>query len=227
MQEKQLISLILIIFTLTAMKPLFAQSGNRIELPSPRFDSDYSLEKAMLERRSVRNYSGEAVKLEELAQLLWACQGISSPSGYRTAPSAGALYPLEIYAVVEKVDGLSPGIYHYLPGPGVKKHRLELIEGGVKNRDLAGAALGQECIRDAALNIVITAIISRTSVKYGSRAEQYVHMETGHAAQNVCLQAQAFDLGVVTVGAFYEDKVQKVIGTNAVPTYILCVGRKR
>ena len=218
------IFLTLIIIT---MKPSFVQSENRIELPAPQLDSDYSVEKAMLERRSVREYSGVALSLEEFAQLLWACQGISSPSGYRTAPSAGALYPLEVYAVVKDVDGLTSGVYHYTPGPGIDTHHLERLLDGDKTRELAGAALGQGCILNAAVNIVIGAVVERTAVKYGQRAVQYVHIEAGHAAQNVCLQAQGLGIGVVTVGAFYEDRVKKVIGVNANPIYIICVGKKR
>ncbi len=225
--SRNLIRTLLSITVIITMKPSFAQSEDRVELPTPRFDSDYSIEKALFERRSVREYSGEALSLEELAQLLWACQGISSPSGYRTAPSAGALYPLEVYAVVKNVDGLSAGVYHYIPGPGIDKHHLERLLDGDKTRELAGAALGQGCIRNAVVNIVIGAVVERTTVKYGQRAMQYVHIEAGHAAQNVCLQAQGLGIGVVTVGAFYEDRIKKVIGADANPTYIICVGKKR
>lgn len=226
--------LLILILTVSAM----SQSNKIFELPSPRLDSEFSVEKALLQRRSVREYSVEAITLEQLSQLLWACQGISSELTYeragksihfplRTAPSAGALYPLEVYVVVSRVTGLDPGIYHYIPGNSVDDHRLKLLQDGDKAYELARAALGQDCIKNAAVNFVIGTVISRTAVKYGDRAERYVFIETGHAGQNICLQAQAFNLGTVTVGAFNDDKVRKLIGTEAEPVYIICAGKRR
>ena len=204
----------------------FTGENEMIRLPAPRYDSGFSVEKAILERRSVREYSGEPLSIEELAQLLWACQGITSPSGYRAVPSAGALYPLEIYVVVKNVTDLPAGIYHYRPERKMGEHHIELVEPGDYSSALCNAALGQDCIRNAALNIVIASVTQRTAVKYGGRAERYVYLEAGHAAQNVCLQAQPFGLGVVTIGAFHDQRVKDVTQADGDPVYILSIGRK-
>jgi len=198
-----------------------------IPLPPPQTDSPYSLERALTQRRSVREFTREPIKLRELAQLLWAGQGITSPQGLRTAPSAGALYPLEIYVVAGLVEGLTPGVYHYRPGPGLQEHRLELVKEGDFRAALAASALGQNCIINSAVSIVITAVERRTSIKYGARATRYVAIEVGHAAQNICLQATALGLGGVTVGAFQDEKVKQTIGAEEEPLYIIPIGRKR
>ena len=210
----------------------------KIPLPAPRIDSNHSIEKALLNRRSIRDFSNEALSREEISQLLWACQGISKVetlrrSGkeqqmhYRTAPSAGALYPLEIYVLVKRVKGLKPGLYHYLPGTGMDKHCLKQVQKGDFSKEFPDAALGQGVIEKAAANIIITGVIERTAVKYGSRARHYVLIEVGHAAQNLCLQAESLDVGVVTVGGFHDDKVREFIGHEVEPLYILSVGKKK
>lgn len=207
-----------------------------IALPQPRFDSDYSIEKALLRRRSIRSYSRKALSLLELAQLLWSCQGISKVESwgrigrgmqlrYRTTPSAGALFPLEVFVTVKRVEGVEPGLYHYLPGPQEVEHSLELVARGEKSEDLAHAALGQSAITEAAANIIIAGVIERTAAKYGLRARQYVLLEVGHAAQNVCLQALSLDIGVVMIGAFSDGSVTAFIGDLAEPFYILSVGK--
>jgi len=195
-----------------------------IRLPEPRYDSGVSLEQSLLERRSTRNYSGESLTLDEVSQLLWAAQGITNASGHRTAPSAGGLYPLEIYLVTGDVEDLPPGIYHYLP----VDHELELIAEGDVRDELADAALSQSWVRDGAVVIVITAIYERTTGKYGERGIRYVHIEVGHATQNMCLQAAAMGLGLVTVGAFDDEAVTELLGRPADenPLYIIPVGRK-
>ena len=195
-----------------------------ISLPEPRYDSAVSIEQSLLERRSIRNYSGESLTLDEVSQLLWAAQGITNTSGHRTAPSAGGLYPLEIYLVTGDVEDLPPGIYHYLP----VDHELELIAEGDVRDELADAALSQSWVRDGAVAIVITAIYERTTGKYGERGIRYVHIEVGHATQNICLQAAAMGLGVVTIGAFHDEDVAELLGRPADenPLYIIPVGRK-
>ena len=193
-----------------------------VELPQPDTDSDFSLERAISERRSVREFTAEPVTLRQVSQMLWACQGVTSKDGLRSAPSAGALYPLEVFVVANKVQGLDQGIYQYLPG--TNKHALKLLRSGDFLSDLASAALGQDCIRGCAVGIVISAVYQRTTVKYGTRAERYVLIETGHAAQNLCLQAQSLGLGVVTVGAFNDKNVKNLIDSQADPVYIICVG---
>ncbi|HEY96557.1 MAG TPA: SagB/ThcOx family dehydrogenase [Dehalococcoidia bacterium] len=197
--------------------------GDTISLHEPKYESDFSIEQSLLERRSSRSYSTEPLTLDEVSQLLWAGQGITNKSGYRTAPSAGALYPLELYIVVGNVEDLAPGIYHYLPG----SHGLELITEGDMRGKLAEAALSQSSVREGAMSIVITAIYERTTGKYGERGIRYVHIEAGHAAQNICLQATAMGLGLVTIGAFHDDKVAELLGLaeDEEPLYIIPAGR--
>ena len=176
----------------------------RISLSEPRYDSDVSIEEALLNRRSVRQFSSEPLTLEEVSQLVWAAQGITDPRGLRTAPSAGALYPLELYVVVGNIEDLTEGVYRYSP----QEHELEKVLDGDLRADLSEAAMGQASVRGAAVDIVITAVYERTTVQYGDRGIRYVHLEAGHAAQNLCLQATAMDLGIVTAGAFSDDQVK-------------------
>jgi len=196
----------------------------KIKLPEPRYDSNVSIEEALLKRRSIREYTGEPLTLQEVSQLLWAAQGITDPKGFRTAPSAGALYPLEVYVVVGGVKNLTEGVYKYKP----QEHELTKVLDGDKREELTKAALGQAWVKEAAINIVITAVYERTTVKYGDRGIRYVHVETGHAAQNLCLQATAMDLGTVTVGAFYDEQVKEVLNLprDEQPLYIIPVGKK-
>jgi len=195
-----------------------------ITLPRPRYDSEISIEEALLRRRSVREYTGEPLSLQELSQLLWATQGITGPRGLRTAPSAGALYPLEIYVVVGNVEGLDVGVYKYRP----HEHSIQKVLEGDSRSVLAEAALGQSWVGRAAVDIVITAVYERTTGKYGERGVRYVHMEVGHAAQNLCLQATALDLGAVAVGAFHDEKVEETLNLpeEEKPLYIIAVGRR-
>jgi len=197
--------------------------GSTISLPSPRIESQTSVEAALLARRSVRTYRDDPLTLPEAGQLLWAAQGITDPNGFRTAPSAGALYPLELYLVVKSVDRLSPGIYHYLP----TDHQLRLLSAGEVSDQLSDAALRQSAVKNAPAVIVLSAVPERTTARYGERGMQYVFMEAGHAAQNVCLQAVALDLGTVTIGAFDEDEVRTILNLpeHEIPLYLLPVGR--
>jgi len=212
--------------------------GERIKLPEPIYKSNVSVEEALSKRRSIRTYSGENLTIAEVSQLLWAAQGITSPWGERTAPSAGALYPLELYLVVGNVECFDKGVYKYKP----EGHELEKVLDGDKRGELAKAAIGpnQKHVRDAAINIVFTAAYERTTVKYKTlvyeertgasylRGIRYVHMEAGHAAQNVYLQAASLDLGTFVIGAFIDDKVKEVVNAEEQeePLYIMPVGRK-
>jgi SagB-type dehydrogenase family enzyme len=171
-------------------------------------EGEVSLEETLAARRSIRDYTGDALHLEEVSQLLWAAQGITSDWGGRTAPSAGALYPLEVYLVAGEVEGLASGVYKYDP----EEHELSVVREGDVREELARVALGQGPVREAAIDIVIAAVYERTVRKYGDRAERYVHMEAGHAGQNVYLQATALGLGTVTIGAFQDVRVQEVMG---------------
>ena len=183
------------------------EAGDTIILPGPRDSGEVSVEEALLDRRSIRNYKDEALTLAEVSQLLWAAQGITHPGRYRTAPSAGALYPLEVYVIAGNVDGLRPGIYKYCP----QGHELEKVAGGDVRADLCAAALDQKCIEDGAAVLVFAAVYERTTEKYGERGVRYVHMEVGHAAQNVYLQAVSLGLGTVVIGAFDDDEVESML----------------
>lgn len=196
-----------------------------IVLPTPRYDGETSLEQALLERRSIRNYAKAPLALAEVSQLLWAAQGITSPNGGRTAPSAGALYPLEVYLLAGEVDNLPAGLYHYRPDA----HTLALVIEGDKRQALYEAALSQNAVKDAAAVIALTAIYERTTVKYGERGDRYVHMEVGSVAQNIYLQAVALDLGTVFIGAFHDDKVREIliIGVDERPLGLMPIGRKQ
>ena len=198
--------------------------NEKIKLPEPKYDSSASIEQALLERRSVRAYKDEPLTLTEVAQLLWSAQGITgSKRGFRTAPSAGALFPLEVYVVIGNVEGIAEGVYKYKP----HKHELVKVRSGDVRDKLAAAALGQTCVREGAIVIVFSAVYERTTQKYGDRGVRYVHMEAGHAAQNVCLQAVSLNLGTVVVGAFRDDEVSKILNLpdEERPLYILPVGK--
>ena len=179
-------------------------------LPEPRTRSAMSLEQALSERRSTREYRDAPVSLGEIGQLAWAAQGVTH-AGYRSAPSAGALYPLELYMVVGKADGAQPGVYKYLPGG----HRLKRVRAGDLRDALSRAVLGQDCVRDAAGVLVLAAVERRTTRKYGARGVRYIHMEVGHAAQNALLQATSLGLGAVVVGAFDDAAVKTLLGLPA------------
>ncbi len=195
-----------------------------IRLPEPQYDSDASLEQSILQRRSTRDYTGEPLTLQEVSQLLWAAQGITDIQGFRAAPSAGALYPLEVYVVAGNVEDLTPGIYKYEP----EGHELTILIAGDKRDELSEAALAQPWVKEGALVIVFTGVYKRTTVKYGERGVRYVHMEAGHAAQNLCLQTTAMGLGAVTVGAFHDERVAELLNLpeDEQPLYLIPVGRK-
>lgn len=202
---------------------LYAETA--IDLPKPRQKSNISLEEALTKRRSIREFSSEALTLKELSQLLWAAQGVTEPSGGRTAPSAGALYPLRVYLVVGSVKNLTAGVYRYEP----MKHQIIKVRDGDLRESLSEAALGQPWVKNAAVNFVIIAVYETTTKKYGERGVRYVHMEAGHVAQNILLQTVALELGAVPVGAFYDSEVKKVLGLkeNEQPLYIIPVGKRK
>jgi SagB-type dehydrogenase family enzyme len=201
--------------------PTGASTG-AISLPQPVYSGIYSLEECLKKRRSIRSYSGAYLTLAEVSQLLWAAQGLTDAGGGRTAPSAGALYPLEVYLTASRVEDLAAGVYRYRPAD----HGLAPLKQGNIMSDLSSAALSQPAVKNAPVCLIIAAVYERTAKKYGDRAERYAILEAGHAAQNVCLQAVALDLGVVTIGAFDDQRVKKAIGLqdSESPLYLLPVG---
>ncbi len=205
-----------------------------IKLPSPQLKGKVSLEETILRRRSVRRYRREPLDSPQLSQILWSAQGITGTRGFRAAPSAGATYPLEIFVVVGKhcvttseakqaPEELQAGIYHY----EADSHSLSLHKPADLRPDLAKATPNQEFIIDAPVDIVICALYHRTSYRYGRRGERYVHIEVGHAGENIHLQAVALGLATVEVGAFDDEEVRTVLGVDEQikPLYIMPVGK--
>lgn len=187
------------------------------DLPPPVHSSDMPLEEALTRRRSVREYSDQPLTTAELGQLLWAAQGTTGERGFRTAPSAGALYPLEVYLLTAR------GVFHYDP----QHHQLRLTSQDDARTALYQAALQQEPVRAAPAVFVLAAVYARTAQKYGQeRSPRYVHLEAGHAAQNLLLEATALGLGAVPIGAFHDQQVQKAVGLPAdhQPLYLIPVG---
>ncbi|MFO7890579.1 MAG: SagB/ThcOx family dehydrogenase [bacterium] len=195
----------------------------KIYLPPPESEKGVSVEKALSKRRSVRDYTEQTLDLQQISQLLWSAQGITSDRGGRTAPSAGATYPLEIYLVVNKSEMLTAGVYHY----DNKNHSIQLVKKGSWGKKLSQASLGQASIEQAPVDIIITAVVQRTAERYGKRAERYVYMEAGHVSQNIYLQAESLGLGTVVIGAFHDNQVQKVMGIEEEVMSIMPIGRKK
>lgn len=196
-----------------------------VALPPPHTTGTQTVEKLLAQRRSVRSFSPTVMSLAELGQLLWAAQGITDSQGLRTAPSAGALYPLALYVVVGAVEDLAPGVYHYRP----EAHELVGVADGDQRRSLARAALNQPWVEEGAVVVVFAAEFARTRAKYGERATRYVHMEVGHASENLFLQAEALGLATVVVGAFDDDAVAKAahLPAGIRPLNLMPVGRAR
>lgn len=192
--------------------------GESIDLPAPRLKGDMSLEEALFKRRSIRAFTPSPLSLTEISQLLWAAQGITEPNrGLRTAPSAGATYPYEVYIANQD------GVFHYIP----KGHRLEKIKDGDIRSELSSASFGQASVRDAGVVFLLSAIYERTA-RYGERAKMFVHIEAGHIAQNIHLQAVALNLGSVPIGAFNPDRVKEVSGIpEGEIVYVIPVGHPR
>ena len=195
--------------------------NSQVRLLAPKIRGTVSLEETLSKRESVRTYNQDPLSMEEVSQLLWSAQGITHEDGRRTAPSAGATDPLVIYVVVNRVDVLEPGIYHYQ----YNDHCLELRKAGRFGKELRTASLGQDMVEHAAMDIVVSAVYERTTTRYGERGIRYVHMEVGHVGQNISLQADALGLGTVVVGAFHDGKVKTLLGIEEDPLYIMPVGR--
>lgn len=183
--------------------------------------------KTVVERRSVRDYVRHPIGFQELSQLVWATQGITANArgfDFRVVPSAGALYPIETYIVVNRVEGITPGIYHY----DVKEAQLALFREGGVGHELSRAALGQEMLENAGCVFVWTAVIERSKWKYRERAYRYIFMDAGHIGQNLYLAATALNLGCCTVGAFFDEEMDHLIGIdgkNEISIYLGAVGK--
>lgn len=198
----------------------------RFELPKPDLSDGGPLFQVMARRRSVRSFAGRALAAKLLSQLLWAAQGITLNTGpyqFRTAPSAGALYPVETYVLVNRVDGFEPGIYHY----GVQEHVLTLLREGDFSRVLARAVLGQGMVEKAAVVFAWSALVRRGTWKYEQRAYRYFYLDAGHIAQNVALAAVSLGLGSCQIGAYFDDEVNAVLqldGEKETALYLTALG---
>jgi len=199
--------------------------ARRIPLPEKLPQGRPTLEEAIETRRSRRNYTGEALSLEELSHLLHYTGGITEIStGFRAAPSAGALYPIELYIVANQVAGLDRGIYHYL----VREHALEEVAQGDFRAATITAALGQEMVGRASVNFVLSAIFQRTRWRYQERSYRYILLEAGHMAQNLYLAAGSLGLGACAVGAFFDDELNRLLeldGVKEAVLYLVPVGK--
>lgn len=239
-----LMSLMLMIILLvpgcgTKDKPVIKQtaminadtSALSFQLPSPRTTGTMSVEEALSLRRSHRSYTDESITSEDLSQILWAAYGVTKPTsnpnvpgGLRTAPSAGATYPLNIYVLIGKVKGIETGYYRYVPDG----HKVIRISDKDLRQDLCSAAFNQEMIKKAPASLFFTATFSRATKRYGDRAiKRYVCMDLGHSAQNVYLQAEALHLGTCAIGAFDDAAVKKVmqVSDEEEALYIMPVGK--
>jgi SagB-type dehydrogenase family enzyme len=198
---------------------------HQMNLPKPRLKGEVSVEQAIKHRRTIRSYLSKSLTLEQLSQIFWAAQGITEDRGYkRAAPSGGALYPLDIYAVVgdNGVQGLKAGIYHYDP----HKHAALLVTEGDLREGVARASFSQMWMARAPLNLVVTSEYSRITSKYGSRGKRYAMVEAGHVGQNIFLQAESLGLRAGIVGAFHDNKVFRIMKINRShePLLIMPVG---
>lgn len=206
------------------VKPLEART--LINLPAPALQGTVSVEQALKSRRTIRQFANKPLTLGHLSQVLWAAYGLTDPRGLRAAPSAGALYPLDLYVVVgdRQVSGLPPGVYHYLP----EKQALDPGRTGDLRHAVARASLHQTWMAAAPVLVVITGEYHRCQVKYGERGVRYTHMESGHASQNIFLQAEALGLGAGIVGAFDNAALAQTLALPPAhdPLLILPVGYK-
>ena len=202
-------------------------SAKRVSLPPPETDLGPGCWYVIAKRRSVRAYSDEDIAKTELSQLLWATQGITgevSDHQLRAAPSAGALYPIETYLLVNRVSGIDPGLYHY----PVNRHELELLKEGDYSSEVKGGALDQAIAKRAAVVFIWSAVFPRSKWKYLQRAFRYVFLDAGHIGQNLALAAEALGLGSCQIGAIYDDELNNLLdldGENESVIYLSSVGR--
>lgn len=195
---------------------------SRITLPEPKFKGK-TVEDAISERRSERNFSSENITLSELSMLLWAGSGITNEDGFRSAPSAGALYPIDIYVIPSRVSGASCGAYRYLP----KSHELVLVKEGSFSKELYDASYGQSHIRNAAVLLVLASTPQGTTSKYGEVGKDYVLIEAGHIAQNILLEGESLGIKSVPVGGFDRETASSALGIDEKKEtiYIIAAGR--
>ena len=222
MNPKRVLVAMLLGAGLVAPEGLAEESMKSFDLPRPKMEGGVSIETALQKRRSNRKYAQDSVRLADVSQLLWAAQGITDRrEGLRTAPSAGALYPLELYLVAGNIEGLPDGVYRYRP----HDHEITKTGDGDRRQELAKVTFNQSWIQDAVGLLIFSAVPDRITRKYGKRGMRYVYMEAGHAAQNVYLQAVSLGLATAVVGAFEDGAVKSVVGLEEDPLYLMPFGR--
>jgi SagB-type dehydrogenase family enzyme len=201
-------------------------SAPRVSLPNPRLDDGIAAARTIADRRSTRDYSAEPLSEADLAQVLFLTTGISSDrwgNARRTAPSSGALYPIETYAVVHNVEGLDRGVYHY----AVREHALELVRAGDFRSRTVEQAIGQEFLGECGAVLFLTQVIQRMRPKYQDRSYRYGLLEAGHIGENGYLAAISLGLGACGVGAFMDDQINEMLGVDGVEeaaVYMLAIG---
>jgi len=197
----------------------------RIHLTEELAYNGLTVEKAIANRRSQRDFRGETISLAELSHLLYYSSGVTDKrQGLRAAPSAGATYPIEVYAMVNNVEGLTKGIYHYL----IASHELELVREGDFRNEMSRAALGERMFKQANIIFALSAIFQRTQLRYRERAQRYILFEAGHIAQNTYLLATSMKLGACAIGAFYDDEFNRLLGLdgkNESVLYLIALGK--
>jgi SagB-type dehydrogenase family enzyme len=205
-----------------------------VDLPEPDMAGGGALWRLLARRRTRRTYKPKPLTLKEISQILWAANGktkegwrvdaLHSGTFLRSAPSAGALYPVELYVMANDVDGLGKGIYHF----DVARSRLSMIREGDYSGDAAQAALGQQMLAKSGAVVFMTAVVERTKWKYGARAYRYIYLDAGHIGQNICLAAESLGLGLCPIGAFYDDELNAILGVDGIEEtvlYAMTIGR--
>ncbi|MFO8018731.1 MAG: SagB/ThcOx family dehydrogenase [Promethearchaeia archaeon] len=206
----------------------YPDASKKIELPPPKYQNNTDFWQVIIHRHSVRNFSQDPITLMELSVLLFGMSGVtrrSQHSDYRTVPSAGALYPIETYPVINNVENTENGIYHY----NILEHSLEFLEQGDFRKQMANGCLGQQIAYKSAVNFIWTAVISRSRWKYLQRCYRYIYLDCGHIGQNFYLVAEGLDLGACTIGAIFDDELNKLLkidGEEETAIYVGVVGKK-
>jgi SagB-type dehydrogenase family enzyme len=205
------------------------EAARRVKLPTPHLENGVPLWHALQTRRSIRSFQNSAISMKTLAGLLWASQGVTGISGntlFRTAPSAGGLFPVETYLVVNRVADLQEGLYHFF----LPEWELEFLSAGKLGPGLAHAALGQTIMAESAVNFIWTAVIKRSAWKYRQRAYRYIYLDAGHICQNLYLACESLGLGCCAVGAFFDDEANQLLGVEGneeTVIYMAATGRKQ
>ena len=198
-------------------------TGKRLRILPPATKGGKLLWEAIAQRRSVREFSQQPLAFSALSQLIWVTQGITLKArgwDFRAVPSAGALYPIETYVLVNRVERLSPGVYHY----DVGEAEIVLMRAGDFGAEVAMAGLGQEMLKDAGAVFIWTAVVRRSKWKYRERAYRYIYMDAGHIGQNLYLAATALNLGCCTVGAFFDEEVDRLVGVDGKEEFSVYLG---